>query len=138
MFLSLRGVAQLGAAAGYLMDQLQFVATHNLGLQNTLCLIRRELGHSWGKPVQGHTDLVMPLLQVGRGHLDAGTHLHSHWRAGPGANRTNKRTGDSSSVQPDENLHPEQHLSPARVPHGFSKPSIPPNSLPYFLSDGEG
>lgn len=77
MFLYLRRVAQPGAAAGYLMDQLQFVAAHNLGLQNTLCLIRREMGHSWGKPVQGHTDLVMPLLQVGHGHLEAGTHLHS-------------------------------------------------------------
>lgn len=94
MFLYLRSVAQPGAAAGYLMDQLHFVATHNLGLQNTLCLIQRELGHSWGKPVQGHTDLVMPLLQVGCGHLEAGTRLHSHWRA----NWTNKRTGDTSSV----------------------------------------
>lgn len=66
-----------GDAAGYLMDQLQFVATHNLGLQNTLCLKQRELGHSWGKPVQGHTDLAMPLFQAGHGHLEAGTHLHS-------------------------------------------------------------
>lgn len=77
MFLCLRSVAQPGAAAGYLMDQLQFVAAHILGLQNTLCLTRRELGHSWGKPVQGHTDLVMPLLQASHGQLEAGTCLHS-------------------------------------------------------------
>lgn len=62
----------------------------------------------------------------------------AHWRAGPGANWPNTRTGDTSSLQPDENLHPEQRLSPARAHHGFSKPSIPLSSLPCFLSDGEG
>lgn len=108
------------------------------GIAKHFVLDMERAGSQLGKPVQGHPDLVClcfrRVLAIWKqGHISI-----AHWRAGPGANWSNRRTGDTSSVQPDEDLHPEQHLSPARVAHGFSKPYIPHNSLPHFLSDDEG